>query len=141
MITEDWNAELGMAQCIITDTSNNVTLRGYGRAICSEEDEKYASEITGRYIANCRARIEIMRQKRDYELKPAIMTLQHVISTMEHSNKYNPNSYEAKRIRKELKNLQNDLRITCSIINDEKESLKIYLEQKDAIYRKLDENN
>lgn len=141
MITRDWNENLGMAQCIINDTSNGVTLEGYGRAVCCDEDEKYKSKITGYYIAESRARINIMCKKRDYELKPAIMALEHVLATMEHSAKYNPDSYEAKRIKKELKNLKNDLHIVRSIIKDEKEALKTYLAHKDAIYRKLDENN
>ena len=141
MITRDWNEELGMAQCVINDTSNGVMLVGYGRAVCCDEDEKYKSKITGYYIAETRARIDIMCKKRDYELRPAIMALEHVLATMEHSTKYDPNSYEAKRIRKELKNLKNDLHIVRSIITDEKNALKTYLEQKDAIYRKLDETN
>jgi hypothetical protein len=40
MIIEDWNNDLGMAQCVIEDTSNNgVTLRGYGKATCHDDDE------------------------------------------------------------------------------------------------------
>ena len=40
MIIEDWNNDLGMAQCIIEDTSTNgVTLRGYGKATCHNDDE------------------------------------------------------------------------------------------------------
>ena len=39
MIIEDWNNDLGMAQCIIEDISTNgVILRGYGKASCHDDD-------------------------------------------------------------------------------------------------------
>lgn len=139
MITQDWDEELGMAQCIITDTSNGVTLTGYGRATCHNEDVKWKSEITGKYIATARAQIDILQKKRDYELKPSIMAIKHILSTMTHSKQYQPNSYEAKRIKKELLNLEIDLSLINKIIQDEKESLRIYLEQKDNLHNQ-DEN-
>ena len=43
MITQDWNDELGMAQCVITDISNGVILTGYGKAICHDDDIKWKS--------------------------------------------------------------------------------------------------
>jgi len=81
-----------------------------------------------------RAQIDILRKKRDYEIKPSIMTLEHVLSTMEQSKKYNPKSYEAIRIKKELKHYQEDLRMIQTIIVDEQENLRLYLAGKDQLH-------
>jgi hypothetical protein len=139
MITEDWNEELGLAQCVFTDISNGVILSGYGRAICHDDDIPWKRASTGKYIAMTRAQIDILRKKRDYELKPSIMAIEHIISTMTNSKRYNPDSYEAKRIKKELKNLKDDLHMINTIIKDEQASLKTYLDTKDKLHKK-DEN-
>ena len=140
MIIEDWNNDLGIAQCIIEDTSTNgVTLRGYGKATCHDDDEQWKSELTGKYIAMTRAQIDILRKKRDYEIIPSIMALEHVLSTMEQSKKYNPKSYEAIRIKKELKHYQEDLHMVQTIIVDEQENLRLYLAGKDQLHHQ-DEN-
>lgn len=140
MIIEDWDNDLGMAQCIIEDTSTNgVTLRGYGKATCHDDDKQWKSEFTGKYIAMTRAQIDILRKKRDYEIIPSIMALEHVLSTMEQSKKYNPKSYEAIRIKKELKHYQEDLHMIQTIIIDEQENLRLYLAGKDQLHHQ-DEN-
>ena len=138
MITEDWNEELGLAQCVITDFSNGVILSGYGRAICHDDDTRWKRASTGKYIAMTRAQIDILRKKRDYELKPSIMAIEHIISTMTNSKKYNPDSYEAKRVKKELKNLKNDLHMINTIIKDEQASLKTYLDAKDKLHQEAE---
>lgn len=138
MITQDWNEELGMAQCVITDISNGVILAGYGKAVCHDDDVKWKSQVTGEYIALTRANIDILRKKRDYELKPGIMIIEHIISTMINSKQYNPNSYEAKRIKKELKNLKDDLYMINTIIEDEQASLKTYLDAKEELHQKAE---
>lgn len=138
MVTQDWNDELGMAQCVVTDISNGVILTGYGKAICHDDDIKWKSQVTGEYIALTRANIDILRKKRDYELKPSIMAIEHIISTMINSKKYNPDSYEAKRIKKELKNLKEDLSIINTIICDEQASLKTYLDTKEELHLKAE---
>lgn len=138
MITQDWNEELGMAQCVITDISNGVIITGYGKAVCHDDDVKWKSQVTGEYIALTRANIDILRKKRDYELKPSIMVIEHIISTMINSKQYNPNSYEAKRIKKELKNLKDDLYMINTIIEDEQTSLKTYLDAKEELHQKAE---
>ena len=137
MITEDWNEELGLAQCVITDTSKGITLTGYGRAVCHDNDIPWKSQVTGQYIALTRAQIDILRKKRDFELKPSIMAIKHVLATMVNSRHYNPKSYEAKRIKKELQNLETELHMVSTIIHDEQETLKTYLEHKESIYNSL----
>ena len=137
MITEDWNEELGLAQCVITDFSNGVILSGYGRAACHDDDMPYKRASTGKYIAMTRAQIDILRKKRDYELKPSIMAVEHILSTMTNSKKYNPNSYEAKRINKELQNLKEELHMINTIIKDEQQALLNYLDYKNKTLDKF----
>jgi len=84
-----------------------------------------------------RAQIDILRKKRDYELKPSIMAIEHILSTMTNSKKYNPNSYEAKRINKELQNLKEELHMINTIIKDEKQALLNYLDYKNKALDKF----
>lgn len=137
MKIEDWNNELGLAQCIITDKSNGITFKGYGKAQCHDEDEDFKSHMTGMYIATCRAQIDILRQKRDYDMKPGLMALKHLQSTMINSKLYNPTSYESQRLTSEIMNMEKEIEYLNSNIQDLKEGLKIYLEHKEALYQNL----
>lgn len=137
MIMYDWNEELGLSQCVITDSKNNIAFNGYGSARCHEDDKDMQSQMTGEYIATCRAQIDALRQKRDYDLKSGLMALKHLKATMIHSKKYNPDSYEAKRLNKEIKNLEKEINYINDTIYDLQNGLKIYLENKEALYQSL----
>lgn len=137
MIINDWIPETGTASCIISDTINNITLEGFGMAQCHLDDEPFKSELTGAYIAEARARINILCKKRDYDAKPALMALKHLQSTIINSKYYNKDSYETKRLRKEIKNKEEEIIYLNNLIKEERESLKIYLTHKNATFDEL----
>lgn len=139
MIINDWVSETGMASCIISDNSNNIKLEGFGMAQCHPEDEQFKSESTGAYIAETRARIDILKKKRDYDFKPGLTALQHLQATMIKSKRYNPESYESKRLKKEIQNLKDEINYLNSLIFEETESLKVYLQNKNNIFETLKE--
>ena len=51
-----------------------------------------------------RAQINILQNYKNRELRPGLKALVHLKGTMQISTRYNPNSYEAKRLDKEIKN-------------------------------------
>lgn len=59
---------------------------------------------------------------------------------MNNSKKLNPNSYEYKRILKEIKNLESDLDFYIDYIATEEAVLKSYIDEKDKFYKKVREN-
>ena len=130
MILNDWMQETGIASCIISDNNNNIKIEGFGMAQCHPDDEPFKSETIGSFIAESRARIDILRKIRDYDLKPGLTALQHLQSTMVKSNHYNPESYESKRLKKEIQNQKDEIDYINEILREEKHNLNFYLTQR-----------
>ena len=142
-IIYDYDKEKYHSNCIIED--NNII--GIGQACCHPDDNEVASERTGMYIAECRAQMHYLQNKKEVKLKPALAALNHLYATMNHSKQFNEHSYEAKRIRKEIKNIEKEInQINCSI-ELIRTRLKEYIDDKEKItqmYRmknKIRENN
>lgn len=139
-IIEHWDAEHGIARCVLSyTTSAGIVLQGIGIAECAPEDIEFMSELTGGIIAEYRAEIDLFKKINMYEIKPAIMALKHVYCTMQHSKKYNPKSYEAIRLKKELAHLMDELEENKTIITNIKNDLAAYIRDKDKTYKKLKE--
>ena len=138
-ITEHWDENHGISRCVLTyRTSSGVIIQGIGIAECHPEDEAFMSELTGSFIASGRAEIDLIKKINNYEIKPAIVGLKHVYCTMLHSKQYNPNSYEAKRLKKELAHLMDELEENKMAIQDLQEQLKQYIKDKDKLYREIE---
>ena len=134
----DWSEDLGIMHCIIPyKTTNGIWIEGDGSACCHPDDECFKSQLTGGIIAEYRAEIDVLRQLRDMQVKPGIAALEHLLSTMQQSPKYNDNSYEARRIKRELKNYYLDLRDIANLIQDLQHSLSEYIKGKDEIHSRL----
>ena len=56
---------------------------------------------------------------------------------MINSQKYNPQSYEAKRLDKEIKNYQSDIADINLAINYEKQNLYDYINAKELLYQRI----
>lgn len=128
-----WNEEHGTAICIIyyKDTSF------CGTADCHPTDKDFQSERTGEHIAYMRAYLDYLKYVRDNEEKPRLNTLNHLYGTMKHSTHFNPDSYEARRLQKEILNAQTDLDTIRDMIDACKTDLQKYINEKDEFYKKL----
>ena len=139
----DYDKDTLKANCIVE--KNNII--GTGSAMCHPKDEDVASERTGLKIAEDRAIIQYLQNYKASYLRPSLKALKHVYSTMSHSTHFNPHSYEAKRLRKEIKNIEKEINKTSCAIENIKIRLKDYINDKDKIaqlYRtklKIKENN
>ena len=102
-------------------------LIGIGTAKCHPDDEEHKSEITGTSIAEMRAAIDICQKIKKYEVKPGLAALKHLYGTMKESKKFNPESYEAKRLMKEIKNYENEINDINAQIKVIKQNLQDYI--------------
>ena len=97
------------------------------------------SQLTGSMIAGYRAEIDLIKKVNNYEIKPGIDVLKHVYCTMTHSKKYNPKSYEAIRIKKELAHLMDELEENKQTIVYIQNELKEYIQNKEKVYQRIRE--
>ncbi len=112
-------------------------LYGFGIAECADEDRDVMSARTGRQIAELRAQINLLQNYKNRELHPGLKALLHLKGTMVNSKKYNPKSYEAKRLEKEIKHFQEDIKDINAAIEVQKEILQDYIKAKDLISERI----
>lgn len=109
-----------------------------GEAHVAPQDKPYANAYTGYTIAECRLNIDYARQHIEYDLKPQLFILNHLLGTMKKSPRFNPESYEAKRIYAERQNILDDIEQFKSYIEATKDYLHDYIIEKDQLYRRLE---
>ena len=128
-IIYDYDKDTLKSSCIIEDGN----IIGIGNAYCHPKDNDIASERTGMRIAEDRAYIKYLQNYKACQLQPAFTALKHVYATMCHSKQFNPHSYEAKRLRKEIKNIEKEINKTSCSIENVKLRLKEYVDDKDKM--------
>lgn len=135
-VSSSWDENIGFSTCSIRyHSGTKLDYFGHGYAECHDQDKEFQSQLTGAFIASSRAEIDVCRKIRDYELKPGLLALKHLHSTMQHSKKYNPDSYEAKRLKKEIANYQKEIEEIDEMIIDMQANLKEYIDGKDRLYQ------
>lgn len=107
-----------------------------GHAKCLPEDEDMWSERTGSTLSEIKAnikRLKYMRTKKREELKP----LQLFKKRLECCKSYNSQSFEARRLRKEIWLYESEIQEITNAINDEENYLKKYIAEKDDLYYRI----
>ena len=130
----EWDETSGIASCSIWIDD---ILYGFGMAECADADRDMISERTGSRIAELRAQIDILQHYKNYELRPGLKALLHLKGTMTLSSKYNPESYEAKRLNKEINNFKKDIIDTNKAIQLTKQQLYNYIKKKEILYQRI----
>lgn len=137
---EHWDEEHGVYRIVLRyRTPSGIILEGIGIAECHPDDYPFMSQLTGNMIAGYRAEIDLIKKVNNYEIKPGIDVLKHVYCTMTHSKKYNPKSYEAIRIKKELAHLMDELEENKQTIAYIQNELKEYIQNKEKVYQRIRE--
>jgi hypothetical protein len=108
-----------------------------GEAFCHPEDMDYGSERAGLSIAECRANIKLLRFMRDYEMRPQLKILKHLLHNTRNSKYYNPISHEAKMLRSQIRTIEKELATISNAIADEQKFIKDYIDGKDKMYKRL----
>ena len=115
--TDCWYEETGVSSTVFYyPRKDNAPIVGCGIAECHPDDKEFMSERTGGAISEYRAMIDLCKKIIQDELKPGLAALKHLKGTMAISKNYNPNSYEAKRLDKEIKNIQKEIEDTKEMI-------------------------
>ena len=108
-------------------------LQGFGIAQCAEQDRDVISQKTGMHIAERRAQINLLQNYKNRELHPGLKALLHLQGTMVNSKHYNPKSYEAKRLNREIKNLRAEIKDINKAIWIAKQELYEYINIKETL--------
>lgn len=116
-------------------------LQGFGIAQCADQDRDMISEKTGMHIAEMRAQINLLQNYKNRELHPELKAYKHLLGTMVNSPRYNPNSYEAKRLNREIRNVEKAMREINIAIEATKAQLYNYINGKERMYQRIRAND
>lgn len=128
-----WNNESGTSSCILSDGVNEFI----GIAMCCDDDKDMISEKTGCTIALFRAEIAYYKHMRDNEIKPALNALNHLKSIITSNSKFNPKSYEYRRLISQINQKEDDLTVIKKLLKDKREELKEYIDSKEKCYQRI----
>ena len=129
----EWHNDEGVAVCVLQYKTMTIT----GLAQCHPDDEDMKSKLTGETIAELRAVIKLWQFIRDFEITPQLKSLKQLYYSMNHSKYFDPRSYEAKMLYRQIKLLEEDLIAIKEEIQRSKDELKAYLETKEKDHEKL----
>lgn len=130
-----WSEENGTAFCTIHYNKYSFM----GEAQCHPDDRDMMSKLTGQTIAEYRATIKYLRFIRDCELQPQLKALKQLYYSMNHSKHFNPKSYEAKMLYRQINILQEDLKENKYLIDLTKAQLETYIMGKEHDHQQLRE--
>ena len=125
--------ENGHAICETRDSMGRIYK---GEAWCAPEDADVESALVGENIAEMRAQIAAAKTYRD-DLKIKISALKQLYYNMKHSTHFNPKSYEAIMLYKQIKLHEEDLEIAKHQLAVLKLDLYEFLRDKEEFYQKL----
>ena len=125
-----WNEEAGIAICEIT-VGDKIFV---GDAFCAEEDEDMKSEKVGLEIAEKRAFLDFFKHCRDNEIKPKLAVLNQLYYSMKDSKKFNPQSYEAKMLKRQIHIQEDSLRGIKELIRTYRYDIKRLIDSKEELY-------
>lgn len=128
-----WNENTGTA--FATIFYKNYTFTGEAR--CHPDDKDMMSKLTGQTIAEYRATLKYLKFVRDCELQPQLQSLKQLYYSMNHSKYFNPKSYEAKMLYRQINHLTEDLKEIKYLIDLTKKALATYINIKERDHTQL----
>jgi hypothetical protein len=109
-----WDEDMGYAQCYIY-YKNQVF---EGDALCHKDDIEHKSRTVGESLAQYRATRDYLAWVRDNEVLPQLKALNQLYYSMKHSTQFNPKSYEAKMLFRQIRQKEEDIRSIRQLIAD-----------------------
>lgn len=103
--TFSFNKDTGKA--VYTIAYKNISATG--TAQCAPEDKDIQNERIGLQLAEMRAQRKYYARVREEELKPGLRALKQLYYSMKHSAQFDPKSYEAKRLFRQIRFYEEDL--------------------------------
>lgn len=132
-----FDKESGVTTCeICNKTTGDLWV---GAAICHSDDNDMMSEKTGKEIAFRRAEIAALQWQKQ-QLKVELKSLKQLYYSMDRSKKFNPKSYEARMLRRQISQREDDIAGFTEIIEIKKLDLKDFIDSKDEFYQTVRKN-
>ena len=128
-----WDAENKIASCSLIDEQGR---KFYAEAKCHPDDYDFANEYTGYSIALERVIIKYLTSVKRDVLEPGLAALNQLFYSMNTSKNFNPHSYEAKMLRRQIRMKESDLKVVKQELADRKRNLKLLIQGKDLFYKK-----
>lgn len=125
-----WNEETGIAICTIGG-------KFAGTAQCHDDDMDMKSEKVGCEIAYNRALIESLKHEKNNIIIPSLRALRQLYYSMSHSKRFNPKSYEAVMLRRQIENWEFDLNIIEDAIESVQDYIHQYIKTKEELYQHI----
>ena len=127
-----WDEDTGVATCSIFYQDKEYK----GQAICHQEDKDFQSRLIGSDLAYLRACIKLLQgikqSKRD-ELKG----VKSVYYSLTPSPRFNPNSFETHMIKQRIEELEEDIEVSKSLIQNLQTQIKKSIDTSDEFYKSV----
>lgn len=108
-----------------------------GSSFCHPDDVAFFSEYTGKFLAEFRARIEVLKDENKNVLNPQIKILKTLLLEMNSNPKINFNSLEVKKVKRKISVLTKILNDNKKLIKDFEESCSQLIKDRDYFIAKL----
>lgn len=127
-----WDGERGICRCTIKDGDN----RFVGVAECNPLDMDMKSEKVGQEISYHRAIIDALKFQKKV-VKTELKALHNYYYSMSHSPHFNPKSYEARMLYRQIKFHKDDIEEIDNMICEIRQFIRDYIDKKDAFYQHI----
>lgn len=139
-IIYNWDEETGEAFCTIFNTVRGRDRLYTGTAFTHPDDADMKSELVGEQIAEWRAHIKMLQDYMINEIEPGLAALKQLYYSMNRSKNFNPKSYEAKMLFRQIRIKEDDLAFCKQAIANTKHYIKEYIDRKDKNYQLIRKN-
>lgn len=129
-----YDENCNMASCIITDSHGREYMKF---ATCHPDDLDMASEKTGCSIAERRTIIVYLKGQIKNEFEPRLRGLNQLYNSIKFSKEYNKNSFEARKLRKQIYLTKKSIENIKNDIEELEEDLESYIQKKDKFYKQI----
>ena len=127
-----FNPEDGKTTCVL----NYDNKQFFGYATCANDDMDMVSKKTGEEIAIQRAKIAVLQYEKNM-IESELRGLKSLYFSIKHSRRYNPKSYEAKMLQKQMHMREEDIAGLKDEIKETRLYLKHYIDLKDSFYQQV----
>ena len=128
-----WNEETGIAICTINEQFTGV-------AQCHDDDMDMKSEKVGCEIAYNRALVISLKYEKNNVIIPSLRALRQLYYSMSHSKRFNPKSYEATMLKRQIENWEFDLNVIEDAIESVQDYIHMYIKTKEDLYQNIRKN-
>lgn len=127
-----WDEETGVMLCEIEYRGN--TFKGI--AVCHEDDADFKSELVGSDLAYERAYIKLFKYLKKSE-KARLDVLLNVYNSMAQSYRFNPDSFEAKMLKKSIYRTEQVIKGLGDTIKEMNTSVRDQIKKYDDFFNKV----